>query len=123
MYEHPVEYKTKERFSTITHEDLLGMYRITLFPKSSTLAISHSVQIWEQYRGKGIGTKQHKHRLKMAKKNGIKVLICIVRSDNKPEKKILRKFNWIKLYSYPDNKTIMELWLKDLDSGIGERKK
>ena len=115
-YSRPEEYTYRSLTNRFAHQDLFGQFYINSFPKSATIGISNSVYIIKEYRNKGLGTKQHKYRLKKAKELGFQILIAIVRSSNKVEKKLLKKFKWYKLYEYYDRvkKTNIELWLKDL---------
>lgn len=64
-----------------------------------SLGIFHSVVVPWSARGKGLGTRAHEHRLKVAKAQGFKYVLCSVRKDNEIQRKILAKFNWKELDS------------------------
>ena len=84
---------------------------ITPFPGCAyELCISHSVEVPEKKRGKGLGSKAHKKRLKYMRdmpadplSNGWTCALCTVNSDNKAQLKILKKNGWKKIHSFKSN--------------------
>lgn len=73
--------------------------------------ISSKVYIGYEHRGKGYGKKQHKDRLKIARKAGFDTMLACVRKDNKVENHILEIFGWEILTNLDD---FHRLWKKDL---------
>lgn len=73
--------------------------------------VSNNVYTKYQYRGQGYGKKQHKDRLKIAKKEGFDTMLACVRKDNEVENHILELFGWEILTNLDD---YHRLWKKDL---------
>ena len=85
---------------------------ITTLPGNSQIAVSHSVYLPPQLRGKGWGRKAHDARLKEAKRLGYQLLLCTVVVDNEPQIKLLREFGWSLCAGFCSKKTgnDVQLW-------------
>ncbi len=89
-----------------------GSAQLTEFPGNECqIGIFHNVYIKREHRGKGIGSKFHKHRLEAAKRYGYSTVICTVNVDNVVELRILEKNNWINMGKLTDTSYLFK---KDL---------
>ena len=96
-------------------ENEYGSCELNPFPHCKHIVVSNKAFIWPQYRGKGHGYRNHQLRLKRAKDMGYKVVICTVRSDNQPERRILQRAKWKMVHwTYSDSGKWVEIWVKDL---------
>lgn len=93
-----------------------GECNITTVPGCSTLCISHGVQVFPQFRGKGHGKRNMALRLARMKAMGYSHVLCTVRKDNEIEVGMLLNNNWKFLYSFDNPKTSnrVMLWIKEL---------
>ena len=94
-----------------------GVCEIDNLPGCSQLAVSHSVFVLPQYRGKGQGRNNHLLRLERMRDMKYDAAICTVNSTNLKEKKHLEEFGWKKLMEFKSRKTenTVELWGKTLN--------
>lgn len=74
--------------------DKFGFYELNPFPGSNQIVVSNHSLVYEEHRGKGIGSKIHYQRLQKAAELGYDYIMCTVRRGNEPQLKILRKFGW-----------------------------
>lgn len=89
-----------------------GFYELNSFPGCNQLVVSNHAFIFPGYRGRGFGNLQHKERLEKAKELGYNCIICTVKANNLPEKKILMKNNWKMVFQFINKETNndIEIW-------------
>lgn len=74
-----------------------GSARIRQLDSNVFIGVVLDVFIQHEKRGMGYGTEYHLQRLKWAKADGKKLLLCTVNRENLPELAILKKFGWKKI--------------------------
>ena len=82
-----------------------GFRELNNFPGCNQLVVSNHAFIYPEFRGKGLGDKEHKKQLKRAKKLGYNYIVCTVCAGNKAQIKILEKNNWNLLDSFFNTET------------------
>lgn len=94
----------------------VGEYQLDSMPGCSRICISHGLQIWPQYRGKGYATIAHQNRLKQAIELGYDVILATIVEGNKPQEHLLQKFGWKQITFFDNLKTQhrVYLWEKNL---------
>lgn len=100
----------------------IGHFDLDPFPGCHFVGISHALEIKPEYRNKGYGTQAHKDRLDIARSLGYQILLCTIRSTNKAQVKILRKYGWkiVKEFSNIRANRSVTLYYKDLHDPYGE---
>lgn len=73
---------------------------INSFPRCAPLAVFNHVFLPVELRGRGVGTRAHRDRLKKAEEEGFTYALCTVSELNKIELKILAVFRWTRLVSF-----------------------
>jgi hypothetical protein len=100
--------------------ELSGSYELESFPQCPPICISHSVEIVEGMRGKGLGQKQHLERLDNMRKMGFDHAICTVREDNKVERHILAKNGWKMIDSFMATQSceegVVQIWSRSISA-------
>lgn len=88
---------------------------LTPLPGCPAVVVSHDVYVTEQNRGKGVGTAANSVRTEIAHELGYDVILCTVRADNEPQKKLLKKNNWNRVHSFQSsrNQAWLEIWLRN----------
>lgn len=96
---------------------VVGYYELDPMPGCSRVGISHGLQIFDNFRGRGFGTWAMGERLKKAKELGYEVLIATVVEGNVAEERILEKFKWRRVTVFNNLKTghTVNLWMKHLN--------
>ena len=71
-----------------------GACEVTTLPGCPQVAVSHSVFVRPEHRGKGHGSGNHLARLKRYKELHYDCVICTVAATNVREQAILKKNGW-----------------------------
>lgn len=82
-------------------------------PGCSQIAVSHSVFVPRESRGKGLGRQANAMRQKLVfEELGYDMMICTVAQSNTDQRKILEKNGWICYTAFISRKTgyAVELW-------------
>jgi GNAT superfamily N-acetyltransferase len=74
--------------------DKFGFYELNPMPGCNQVVISNHAFIYPEFRGKGLGQKQHQERLDKARELGYNYILCTVQLGNKAEEAILKKNGW-----------------------------
>jgi RimJ/RimL family protein N-acetyltransferase len=97
---------------------VIGSYSLDPLPGCPVIGVSHHLNIYPEWRGKGHGTQAMQERLDKAKELGFRILLCTVRTypENTPQVKILRRFGWKICREFSNVKTHhnVTLYIKDL---------
>lgn len=93
------------RYKVYKKEALVTEFNLREMPFCCAYVISGEVRVMYGYRNKGIGSISHKFRLQLSKKYGYSGIICTHISDNKYQKKILRKNRWKRLFKVTNKRT------------------
>lgn len=93
----------------------IGEFQLTPLPGNSKICISHGLQIFEEYRGKGYATKANQERVELARSLGFKIMLASVRTDNLKQGHILRKTGWRSVSYYHNDGYNVTLWIRHLD--------
>ena len=93
-----------------------GYCELNPFPGCNQIVVSNHGVIFEQHRGVGNGHKNHHLRVDRAKALGYDLMLCTVRSNNKPEKAILKAAHWVKVFEFRNSESghDIEIWVKTL---------
>lgn len=91
-----------------------GHYELNPFPGNGLIVVSNNAFIQPTKRGLGLGSAQHQQRLATAKRLGYTYMLCTVRIDNTPERRILYKNGWKLLQQLDLSPDGSELWGKAL---------
>lgn len=91
------------------YADEYGWYELNPFPGSNQIVVSNHAFIRPEFRGQGLGHKQHRERLQKAKALGYDLIICTVRTDNVVERHILLKNGWTFIQRFRSTETNHEL--------------
>jgi GNAT superfamily N-acetyltransferase len=93
------------------YEIVTGHYELNSFPGCNQLCISNHANIYDAYRGKGHGKKQHLERLENAAGLGYGYIICTVRATNHAEIHILEANGWAHLDTFYNTETKMTIYI------------
>lgn len=75
--------------------------KLTEFPGSEgDIIISHDSEVHESMRGKGLGQKLHRQRIRLASDLNKSLMICTVNAQNKTQIHILEKFGWKMIHTF-----------------------
>jgi len=99
-----------------------GEVEFTQMAGCSAVVISHAMQIYPQWRGKGKSRENLRLRMIRAKNSGYALMIATVRADNAAEIKILSTTKgWSPVFNFKNPKTGSDLvlWVCDLSSTDG----
>lgn len=102
---------------TIEGVGVVGSFELDSMPGCAKVGISHHLEIAEQHRGKGYGNQAMEDRLRLAREQNFRYILCTVVNGNKPQESIMRKFKF-KSVSHFDNPTTgnrVVIWGKNLD--------
>jgi len=89
----------------------------------SAVVISHAMQIYPKYRGKGMSRQNLALRMSRAKQNGYGLMIATVRADNAAEQHLLSTTaGWTMAYAFKNPKTQADLTLWVCDTQVIELK-
>ena len=93
-----------------------GFYELNNFPGCAQLIVSNHAFVLPEHRGQGHGKAGHLARLNHMKSLGYSAAICTVKCYNKPQKAILKRFGWSKVFSFYNDETdtIVEVWMINL---------
>ena len=87
---------------SVTRAEDMYRWQLTELPGSGTntddcdaaVVVSHGAWVNPALRGRGIGQAQHDERLKVAKTQGYRYIVCTVRADNAAQIHILTSRGW-----------------------------
>ena len=82
-----------------------GFWELNPFPGCNQIVVSNHSFIYPQYRGVGIGSEEHKDRLKTIQGLGYDYVVCSVTEDNAAQKAILAKNGWKPLDEFFNTET------------------
>jgi GNAT superfamily N-acetyltransferase len=102
--EYPIEHEGKQ----------IGKFRLTPLPGCAKVGVSHHLEIYESFRGRGLGHKAQKARLDLAKSLGFRVLLATTRDTNAPQEHILPAAGWKRVTFYEEDGFVVHLWSKNL---------
>jgi len=85
---------------------------LTFMPGNRRVLISHGVEVFPGFRGKGLGTSMCEMREQVARLAGVTLLLATVRDENLAEVRVLEKCGWKRLTQNEENKC--SLWGKQL---------
>ena len=91
-----------------------GEVEFTQLAGCSAVVISHAMQIYPQWRGKGKSRENLKLRMERARSMGYAIMIATVRQDNAAEIKILSTTEgWVPVHYFNNPKTgaALVLWV------------
>lgn len=99
------------------YADKYGFYELNPFPGSNQIVVSNHALIYEEYRGKGFGQKQHEQRLGRARSLGYDAIVCTVNLINSAELHILKKNGWVAGMVFKSSETghSVQVWSKCLN--------
>ena len=95
-------------------DEMIYQDQITGIPGNRHVAILSHVWLHERFRGKGIGARLHRERLRRARAQGFSVTLCTVRADNEPQMKILRKHGWKEIYTVSNTDSTVVLMARTM---------
>lgn len=101
----------------ILHEGVqIGEFRLDSIPGCSKVGVSHHLEIYVPWRGRGLGHVAQRERLALAKSLGFKVLLATVVGSNRAQERILSQAGWrrITFYEKVGNGDTVHLWLRNL---------
>lgn len=102
---------------TIPEVGVVGHFDLEPMPRCPKVAISHSLEINSEHRGKGFGRLAMEQRLQLAKSLGFQVIICTVREGNTAQERIMSRFNFrrITFFDNPTTDHRVGLWYKNIN--------
>ena len=110
----PIEHKKYKSFLIMIDSECCGFCYISQYKKRQAYDRSAEISVYlkPEYTGRGIGKEALKHLEKVAKNNGISVLIGIISGDNENSLKLFEKNGYEKCGHF---KQIGEKFNKILD--------
>lgn len=93
-----------------------GFCELNTLPGCSQVCVSNNAFVYEAFRGKGLGSKNHKLRLKRMKELGYDAAIATVVKGNVREEKILMANGWREVFEFKSKVTgnYVGLWTRTL---------
>lgn len=99
----------------LTFSSKHGKWKLHSVYEKNGLVFSYDSLIKKRFRGRGLGSLEHRKRLKVARALGYSCIMCTVNSTNTIEKRILTRNNWKKVHEFDnDDKHLVEIWVKNL---------
>lgn len=82
------------------NKKIISSFSLSSFPGCNTVAISHNVYVYDDFKGKGYGAELLKLRLRALSLAGFQRVLATVRQDNLIEEHILEGNSWKPLFSF-----------------------
>jgi len=82
-----------------------GFCELNPFPGCNQIVVSNHSLVRKEFRGKGVGTKEHQNRLKVITHLGYDYALCTCKETNIPQIKILLNNGWKQLDSFKNQET------------------
>lgn len=108
--------------SNTTYEKMVASFSISYLPSCSWIVLFHNVEVYPDFRNKGIGKYLHTLRIQIAKISNGTLAMATVERDNYREQGILEKNGWKKMLNFKrktwnkvlENDKNVTLWVKEL---------
>lgn len=97
---------------TIEGKDFTTKFCLSFMPGNRRTVISHAVEVFPEYRGAGIGTRNSELREEACMEAGITLMLATVKNSNAAEVRVMEKRGWKRLTN--NLRTDCSLWGKQL---------
>lgn len=95
-------------------------FKLVQMPGCCGICISTGAFVYEEYRGKGLGTLLNKLRIEMARQMGYGILMCTDVAKNKAQRKILTGNDWQDILYFTNPRTKNDIYVSVFDLTITE---